>query len=76
MCHRRSQVLPCLMLALPGLLLALPGLLLALPGLLSMLPVTLKGGSNVILGSDTLLKLTHPSLHSTSSQTLLEAPSD
>ena len=48
----------------------------ALPGLLPALPVTLKAGRNALLGSDTLLKLTHISLHSTSSQTLLEASSD
>jgi len=47
-----------------------------LPGLSSALPVTLKVGRNALLGSDTLLKLTHLSLHSTSSQTLLEACSD
>jgi hypothetical protein len=39
-----------------------------------VLPVTLKAGSNALLGSDTLLKLTHLILHSTSSQTLLDAP--
>ena len=36
----------------------------------------LKASHNALLGSDTLLKLMHLSLHSTSSQTLLEAPSD
>jgi hypothetical protein len=41
-----------------------------------VLPVTLMAGRNALLGSDTLLKLTHPSLHSTSSETLLEASSD
>src|SRR5258705_6270142 len=61
-CPRRSQVLP--------------GLSSALPGLSPALPVTLKAGRNALLGSDTLLKLTHLSLHSTSSQTLLEASSD
>ena len=61
-CHRRSQVLPGLSSALPGLSLALP--------------VTLKAGRNALLRSDTLLKLTHLSLHSTSSQTLLKASSD
>jgi len=44
--------------------------------LLSQIPVTLKAGRNAPLGSDTLLKLTHLSLHSTSSQILQEAPSD
>jgi len=47
-----------------------------LPGLSPMLPVTLKAGRKALLGSDTLLKLTHLSLHSSSSQTLLEAFSD
>jgi len=42
----------------------------------SEIPVTPKAGRNALLGSDTLLKFTHLSLHSTSSQTLLEAPSD
>ena len=42
----------------------------------SEIPVTLKAGRNALLGSDTLLKLTHLSLHSTFSQTLLEASSD
>jgi len=39
----------------------------------SEIPVTLKAGWNALLGSPTLLKLTHLSLHSISSQTLLEA---
>jgi hypothetical protein len=47
-----------------------------LPGFSSELPVTLKAGKNALLWSDTLLKLTHLSLHSTSSQTLLDAFSD
>jgi hypothetical protein len=47
-----------------------------LPGLSPVLPVTLKAGKNALLWFDTLLKLTHLSLHSTSSQTLLEASSD
>jgi len=42
----------------------------------SEIPVTLKAGRNALLGSDTLLKLTQLSLHSTSSQTLLESSSD
>jgi len=61
-CRQQSQVLPSLLSVLPCLSLALP--------------VTLKAGRNTLLGSDTLLKLTHLSLHSTSSQTLLEASSD
>ena len=42
----------------------------------SEIPVTLKAGRNALLGSETLLKLTHLSVHSTSSQTLLETSSD
>ena len=42
----------------------------------SEIPVILKAGRNALLGSDTLLKLTLLSLHSTSSQTLLEASRD
>jgi len=68
-CRRRTQVCRRRTQVLPGLSSALPGLLLALP-------VTLKAGRNALLGSDPLLKLTHLSLHSTSSQTLLEASSD
>jgi len=67
-CHRHSQV--CCRRSQ-----VLPGLLSALPGLSPALPATLKAGRNAPLGSDTLLKLTHLSLHSTSSQTLLEASS-
>jgi hypothetical protein len=37
---------------------------------------TLKAGRKALLGSDTLLKFAHPSLHSTLSQKLLEASSD
>jgi hypothetical protein len=43
---------------------------------LSEIPVTLIGGHNALLESDSLLKLTLLSLHSTSSQTLLEASRD
>ena len=53
-----------------------PRLCQLLTGFSSALPVTMKAGRNALLGSDTLLKLTHPSLHSTSSPTLLEASSD
>ena len=42
----------------------------------SEIPVTPKAGHNALLRSDTPLKLTHLSLHSTSSQTLLETYSD
>jgi len=68
-CFRCSPVLPCLSLALPGLL-------SVFAGLSSALRVPLKASRNVLLESDTLLKLTHLTLHSTSSQTLLEASSD
>jgi len=61
-CPLRSQVLP--------------GSFSALPGFPPALPVTLKAGRNALQGSDTLLKLTHLSLNSTFSQTLLEASSD
>jgi len=44
--------------------------------LLALLPVHLKAGKNALRGSDTLLKSTHLSLHSTSSQTLLAVSSD
>jgi len=42
----------------------------------SEIPVTPKAGRNALPWSDTPLKLMHPSLHSTSSQALLEASSD
>jgi len=45
------------------------------PRLSPVLLVTLNAGRNALLGSDTLLKLTPLSLHSTFSQTLLEASS-
>jgi hypothetical protein len=73
--RRRSQVCPRRSQVLPGLLSALPGLSSVLPDLSPALPVSLKAGRNALLGSDTPLKLTHLSLHSTSSQTLLEASS-
>ena len=68
-CRRRSQVCCRHSQVLPGLSSALPGLSRALPG-------TLKAGRNALLGSETLLKSTHLSLHFTFSQTLLEASSD
>jgi len=75
-CCRGSQVLPNLSSALLGA----PKPITISPMVLlyqsSEIPVTLKSGRNALLGSDTLLKLTHLSLHSTSSQTLLEASSD
>ena len=42
----------------------------------SEIPVTPKADRNPLLGSDTLLQLTHPCLHFTSSQTLLQASRD
>jgi len=66
--RRRSQVCPWRSQVLPGLLSAVPGLSAAFA-------VTLKARRNALLGSDTLLKLMHLNLHSTSSQTLLEASS-
>ena len=49
---------------------------LVLPYQSSDIPVTKKAGRNALLGSDSLLKLTLLTLHSTSSHTFLEAPSD
>jgi len=49
---------------------------MVLPYQSSEILVTPKAGRNALLGSDILLKLTLLSIHSTSSQTLLEAPSD
>ena len=49
---------------------------MVLPYQSSEVPVTPKAGQNALLGCDTLLKLTLLSLHSASSHTLLEAPSD
>jgi hypothetical protein len=57
-----------------------PKLLITAPIVLlyesSEIPVTLMAGQDAILVSGSLLKLTLLSLHSASSQTLLEAPSD
>jgi len=75
-CYRRSQVIPKFSPALRGV----PKLITITPVVplyqSSEIPVTLKAGQNALLGSDILLKLTHLSLHSTSSQTLLESSSD
>ena len=46
------------------------------PGLSLALPDPLNDDRNALQGSDTLLRLTHLSLHSTSTQALLEASSD
>ena len=74
------EALPDLSPALPGVSPAIPGaprLVVGGPRLVApALPVTLKAGRNALLWSDTLLKLTHLSLHSTSSQTLLQASID
>jgi hypothetical protein len=43
---------------------------------LSLIPVTLKASWNTLIGYYTHLKLTHLSLHSISSQTLLEGPNN
>ena len=73
---RCSQVHPKFSLALQ----AVPKLITITPMVLlyqsSEIPVTLKASWNALLGSDTLLKLTHLILHPTSYQTLLEAPTD
>ena len=67
----RSQVHPKFTPVLRGV----PKLITITPMVLlyqsSESPVTLKAGRNALLGSDTLLKLTHLSLHSTSSQIVL-----
>jgi hypothetical protein len=47
-----------------------------LPGLSPVFPVTLKASRNALLQSYSLLKLTHQSLHSIFSKTLLEASGD
>jgi len=75
-CHRRSQVLPNFSPALPDVLELITITPMVLPDQSSEIPVTLKAGRNPLLGSDNPLKLTHLSLHSTSSQTLLESSSD
>jgi len=71
-----SQVLPKFSPALRGVLKFITITPMALLYLSSEIPVTLKAGRYALLGSDTLLKSTHLSLHSTSSQTLLEASRD
>jgi len=74
--RRHSQVHPKFSPALrwvPKLITITPKVLLYE---VSEIPVTPKAGRNALLGSDTLLKLTLLSLLSTSSQKLLETPSD
>jgi len=73
---RCSQVLPNFSPALRGV----PKLITITPMVLlyqsSEITITPNARRNALLGADTLLKSTHLSLHSTSSQTLLEALSD
>jgi len=73
---RCSQVHPKFSPALRGV----PKLITITPMVLlyqaSEISVTPKAGRNALQRSDTLLNLTHLSLHSTSSQTLLESSSD
>jgi len=73
---RCSQLHPKFSPALQGV----PKLITITPMVLlyksSEIPVNPKAGRNALLGSDTLLKLMHLSLHSTFSQTILESSSD
>ena len=73
---RCSQVHPTFSPALQGVLKLITITPMVLLYQSSEIPVTLKAGRNALLGSETLLKLTHLRLHSISSQTLLEASSD
>ena len=72
---RCSQVHPKFSSALRGVLKLITITPMVLRNQSSEIPVTPKAGWNALLGSDTLLEL-KLSLHSTSSQTLLEASSD
>jgi len=71
-----SQVHPKFSLALRGVskLISITPMVLLYES--SVITATLKASRNALLGSDSLLKLTHLSVHFTSSQTLREAPSD
>jgi hypothetical protein len=75
-CRRHSQVHPKFSLAHRGV----PKLITITPMVLlyqsSEISVTLKASRNALQQSNTLPKLTHLSLHSTFSQTLLEASRD
>jgi len=73
---RCSQVHPMFSPALLGVFKLLTITPMVLLYQSSEIPVTPKAGWNAFLRSYTLLTLTHLSLHSTSSQTLLEASSD
>jgi hypothetical protein len=72
----RSQMQPKCSLTLRGVPKLITLTALAIQYQSSEISVTPKAGRNALLGSDTLLKLTHLSIHSTSSQTLLEPPRD
>jgi len=74
--HRFSQVYPKFSPALRGVLEHITMAPMILLFQSSEIPVTPNASLNALLGSHTLLKLTHLSLHSTFSQTLLEASSD
>jgi hypothetical protein len=75
-CHRRSQAWRWCVQVVPGAP-KVPNPITITPMVLryqsSEIPDTLKAGRNSLLGSDTLLKSTHLSLHSTSSQILVKA---
>ena len=73
---RCCQVHPKFSPALRGVLQLITLTLQVLVYQSSEIPVTLNVGRNALLGSETLLKLTHLRLHSTSSQTVLEASAD
>ena len=73
---RCSRVLPTISPALRGVPKPITIALIVLLYQSSEIPVTMKAHRNALQGSNTLLKLTHLSLHSTSSQTLLEASSE
>jgi hypothetical protein len=73
---RGFQVHPKFSLAIRDIPKPIPNTPLVLLYQSSEIPVPLKAGRNALLWFDTLLKLLHLSLHSTSSQTLLETFSD
>jgi len=73
---RCSQVYPKFSPVLQGVPKLITITHMVLPYQLSEIPVRMKAGRNALLEFDTLLKLTHLSLDSTFSQTLLEASSD
>jgi hypothetical protein len=75
-CRWHSQVHPMFSPVLRGVLKRITTTPIFLLNRLSEIPVNLKAVPSALLGSDTLLKLTHFSLHTTSSQTLLEVSSN